>query len=234
MMKKTLPRPSFEYEQAWWNKGFTHVVGMDEVGRGAFAGPLVAAAVVLPMDFPQHEGVNDSKLLSATKREVLAEIIKQKAISFAIVEVSVAYINTHGLGKAGELAFITLAAKLLCQSESSSEVSEQYEEMLKQVQNDAQQNTTTCFLIDAFLMKGFSEQKQQAIIKGDQKSFSIAAASILAKVYRDELMSALGSSYERYNFKKHKGYGTAEHRAAIKQYGLCDLHRTSFDLSKFV
>ncbi len=232
-MKTTLPKPSFEFEQSWWGKGYSHVVGMDEVGRGAFAGPMVAAAVVLPKDFPTT-GINDSKLLSAPKRELLARIIKEKAISFAIVEVSVAYINEHGIGKAGELAFLKLAAKLVCKSNFFAETREDYVEILKQVQNDMQQDPSTCFLIDAFVMKEISEQRQQAIIKGDQKSFSIAAASIIAKVYRDELMSTLDQRYDHYNFKKHKGYGTAEHRLAIKQFGLCDLHRTSFDLAKFV
>jgi ribonuclease HII len=203
-----IPNPTFQEEQILWNNGLHNVAGVDEVGRGAFAGPVVAAAVILPSAFPHMEEIHDSKLLTSQKRNELDQIIKSHAVSYAISEVSLAYINTIGIGDASQLA--------LCNAVSQLAVSPDF------------------ILSDAFYLSRFDKSIQKPIIKGDQKSISIAAASIIAKVYRDTLMENLESTYSVYNFSKHKGYGTKEHRNLIKVHGLCDLHRTSFNLTKFL
>lgn len=201
--------PTFNFEKKLWNEGKQFIAGLDEVGRGAFAGPVVAAAVILPQKlFPHCEEINDSKLLTAKKREELAEVIKQYAVSYAIAQIEVEVINLQGIGKATALAFMNAAKNLHKRPDH--------------------------FLIDAFFINGFPQSMQTPIVKGDQKSFSIAAASIIAKVFRDNLMAKLGTQFSSYQFAKHKGYGTLEHRNAIKKFGLCPLHRTSFDLQKFL
>ena len=203
--------PSFEFEKQYWQRGYRFVVGMDEVGRGAFAGPLVAAAVVFTPEFSAFEHIRDSKLLSAKVREEQAVHIKEHALFYAIEEIPLLYINQFGVGKAGDFAFANL-----------------YRRVIDTLKHDV------FALIDGFLISTVEKENQQAIIKGDQKSVSIAAASIIAKVYRDALMSSVSEQYARYNFVQNKGYGTADHRKAIKEYGLCDLHRTSFNLNKFL
>lgn len=199
--------PTFQEEQILWKNGYQFVAGVDEVGRGCFAGPVVTAAVILPFNFPV-KGINDSKLLSARKRKELETVIKQHAIAFAISEVSVTVINKLGIGKATQQSFRE-AIKLLTKRPDY-------------------------ILIDAFYIQNLSKENQKPIIHGDGISISIAAASILAKVYRDELMTKLHKKYELYDFATNKGYGTQKHREAIKKYGLCKLHRTSFNLSKFI
>lgn len=205
-MKKLLP--TFNYEQELWGKGCNWIAGVDEVGRGCFAGPVVAAAVIFPKNFSGIEGVNDSKLLSPVRREKLTKEIKEKALAYAIAEVSVQIINELGIGKATQKAFQKAVQDL-------------------QVNSDY-------ILIDAFYMDGFSKHKQKPIIHGDRKSISIAAASIIAKVYRDQRMRELHQQFEVYDFFTNKGYGTKKHREAIKKYGLSDLHRKSFNLTKFL
>lgn len=199
--------PTFQEEQLLWNKGLNFVAGVDEVGRGCFAGPVVTAAVILPQDFISSVPVNDSKKLSPKIRAELAEVIKERAISFAISEVSVGVINQIGIGKATQIGFV---------------------QAIKQLSKNPDH-----ILIDAFYIDGLPKGNQKPIIHGDGISISIAAASIIAKVYRDELMEKLHEQYEAYDFATNKGYGTKKHREAIKQYGLCNLHRTSFNLSKF-
>lgn len=200
--------PTFNYEQQLWNQGLTYIAGIDEVGRGAFAGPVVTAAVILPRQFPQMDEINDSKLLTAKKREKLDIIIKHYALSFSLTEGSLELVNEIGVGKACQQAFVQAVQKLTIQPDH--------------------------ILIDGFYIDDLPKDKQTPIIKGDQKSISIAAASIIAKVYRDDLMRKLSDQFENYMFAKNKGYGTLEHRNAIKQFGLCPLHRTSFDLNKFL
>jgi len=213
-MKKT--RPSFEEERKLWASNIDYVIGIDEVGRGAFAGPIVAAGVVYKSNFrhPFLSRVNDSKLLSPKQREELSEKIISNALFFAIESIDASYINKHGIGKAN----IAVFRKVL-------------KSMLKNF-NDLNH----FILIDGFHCKYLPGgiKKQKAIIKGDRKSLSIASASIIAKVYRDGLMRNHSSTYPNYNFAKNKGYGTLEHRNAIKSNGLCDIHRTSFDLEKFL
>lgn len=201
-------KPSFDFEKVYWEQNLT-VAGIDEVGRGSFAGPVVAAAVIFPPFFKTTdkllEKVNDSKLLSAKTREKLSEFLKT-ICEFSLSEVPVEVINAQGIGKATQNA--------LC----------------KAVEN-LQTNP------DRVLVDGYWTQNApfpgQGIIKGDRKSLSIAAASILAKVYRDSLMREADHKYIYYDFLTNKGYGTRKHCAALSKYGLSDWHRRSFNLTKY-
>lgn len=206
--------PTFNEEILLWKKGYDFVVGLDEVGRGCFAGPVVVGGSMFTKNFDikliEKLGINDSKLLKSKKREELAkEIIKFS--NYEISEIEVSTINKIGIGKATELAF-----KKTIQS------------FIKKFQNKK-----IFFLIDGLPIRNFSF-KHKAIIKGDQKSISIASASIIAKVYRDKLMTNLNNLYPNYNFKTNKGYGTKNHRDALFKYGLSKIHRTSFNLNKFL
>jgi ribonuclease HII len=198
--------PSFDFENLYKEKSFKSIVGLDEVGRGSFAGPLVAAAVILPDKFDIKE-IKDSKLLAPVKREELSKYIIENATSYSISEVSVEYINKYGVGMATHRAFLNCLKKL--------------------------EGKFDFVLVDGFMIKSFNKEKQKNIIHGDQLSVSIAAASIIAKVYRDNLMIKLHESYPKFGFDKNKGYGTKNHRDALKKFGLCKIHRTSFNLSKF-
>ena len=202
-----MTHPTFDEEKLLWKQDMQHIAGVDEVGRGCFAGPVVAAAVILSKDFSAAGEVNDSKLLLAKKRKKLAAIIKEEALAFSIAEISVEVINAVGIGKAAQQAF-RQAIKMLS-------IKPQF------------------ILMDAFYIQHIARKKQKPIIHGDAKSVSIAAASIIAKVYRDELMQKLHEQYAVYDFFTNKGYGTKKHQAAIKTHGLSDLHRTSFNLTKF-
>lgn len=195
------PFPTFDYEQIHWNNGLTRIAGIDEVGRGAFAGPVVSAAVVLSPDFPLDIGIHDSKLLKKEKREYLAEIIKEKALAYTISEIPVETINLIGVGKAAQQSFVECVQTL---------------------------SSWDHILMDAFYIDMIDKAKQTPIIKGDQKSLSIAAASIIAKVYRDDLMKKLAEEFPEYGFETHVGYGTSKHREAIKQFGLSEHHRVMF------
>ncbi|MGI8419052.1 MAG: ribonuclease HII [Candidatus Levyibacteriota bacterium] len=200
--------PTFDFETKFWEQGLAHIAGVDEVGRGCFAGPVVAAAVILPSNFAATDKINDSKKLSPKVRKELSEIIKKHALAYSIAEVSVTVINSIGIGKATQQAFKMAIANLDTAPEH--------------------------ILMDAFLIDAISPTVQTPIIHGDQLSISIAAASIIAKVYRDELMEQLHTQYTVYDFVTNKGYGTKKHRDAIGIHGLCDLHRTSFNLIKFL
>jgi len=197
--------PDFSEEEKLWQKGYNFIAGIDEVGRGCFAGPLVAAAVILPKDMPFKYLINDSKVLPEGIRIKLAAIIKLYALSYHIVEISVDVINTSGIAEAGQMAFRDCVQKLT--------------------------KNPDFLLIDAFVIKSLKRAQQKPIVHGDSLSLSIAAASIIAKVHRDSIMSGVHSSFPQYNFRKNKGYGTLEHRHAIKAYGLTPLHRTSFNIS---
>ena len=200
--------PTLKFEKSFWEKGFKLVCGIDEVGRGSFAGPVVAGAVIYPPDVIFIEGVRDSKLLNSKQREKLDLIIKEQAISWAVAEISVSAINKFGIGKATQMAF---------------------RKVVKQLRENPDY-----ILIDAFYIKHFKKKKQLAIKKGDKLSFSIASASIIAKVHRYKLMAKLAEKYPQYNLEKHKGYGTTDHRDKIKKYGLSKIHRKSFNLEKFL
>ncbi len=200
--------PTLDYETELWNKGYQFVAGLDEVGRGCFAGPVVVATVVIDQECKLPEGIRDSKLLSPEKRKLLAPVIKECVSEWAIGVVDVPVINNFGIGKATQIAFYNAIKSL------------------KQLPD--------FILIDAFFIDNIDRNIQKPVVHGDGLCLSIAAASIIAKVYRDELMEKLSDQYPEYNFAKHKGYGTKEHQEAIKKYGLSPLHRTSFNLDKFL
>ena len=200
--------PTLKHEEELWKLGHQRICGIDEVGRGCFAGPIVAAGVIFPRDVVLPQGLNDSKLMTAKKRVEVAALIKNLALDWKIVEIGVEVINEQGIGKANKIAFQKVMTEF---------------------------STLPDFvLIDAFKLEDFDTSRQLPIVHGDQISASIAAASVLAKVYRDQLMETLDSQFPGYGFAKHKGYGTKAHRDALKQLGLSPLHRTSFNLTKFL
>ena len=199
---------NFSIESTLWSQGLNLICGIDEVGRGCFAGPVVAGAVIFPANAKLIEGIADSKLLKPKTREELAKRIKEKALAWSVGEISVPEINKVGIGNATQMAFS------------------------KAVENLGKM--ADYFLIDAFYVKTLDKLKQKPIPGGDRISASIAAASIVAKVYRDNLMEKLAFDFPNYGFDKHKGYGTNLHRQMIKKFGLSDLHRKSFKLDKFL
>jgi len=200
--------PTLSEERHLWRQGYKLVCGVDEVGRGSFAGPVVTAAVIFQPEVVLPAGINDSKLLSAKKRLELDSQIKQLALAWFIDLVDVPVINELGIGQATQLSFINCVQGL-------------------KVQPDF-------ILIDGLYISGIDKIKQKAIIHGDQLSLSIAAASIIAKVYRDRLMEDLAKQHPEFGWDKNKGYGTRAHREAMKQYGLSKQHRRSFSLEKFL
>lgn len=214
--------PSFDEERHFWNKDIPHVIGIDEVGRGCFAGPVVVAGVIFKPSYFDHflnnqrefawlQEVHDSKLVTKKVREKLSPLIHAHALHCAISEISVPLINAYGIGKA---TFLGMQEVVTTLQKKIAEIN-------------------IAVLVDAFTIPGIT-LPQRPIIKGDQKSISIAAASIIAKVYRDARMQEVGKAYPAYAFEKNKGYGTKMHREAIAGHGLCDMHRTSFDLSKYI
>ena len=206
------------------------VIGIDEVGRGAFAGPLVVGAVVFDGTMNRERtnyllslGINDSKKLSSEKREQLSKLIKKHALFHAVATINVKTINRVGIGKATQMAVRKVVLRIKTKDD-------------KQNAKYVMLNTKYYLLIDAFYVKyihGVGLKNQKAIVHGDELSLSIAAASIIAKVYRDNLMSKLSEQYPRYAFHKHKGYGTKDHRAAIMQFGKTVIHREVFVRSLF-
>jgi ribonuclease HII len=199
---------TLEKELELWNAGYQTVCGVDEVGRGCFAGPVVTAAVVFPPNVNLPFQVADSKLLSAKKREELVDRIKELALYFAINETPVELINKIGIGKATQVSFFNSVKGLT--------------------------KAPDFILIDAFFINGIDRTIQNAIKHGDRLCASIAAASIIAKVYRDKLMQKLDPEFPGFEFGKHKGYGTKFHQDAIRKYGLTTIHRKSFNLEKFL
>lgn len=199
--------PTLKLEESLWIKGFHRIAGLDEVGRGCFAGPVVVGAVVFPKDFQMIDGLADSKLLKPRQREKLTESIKKQALAWSVAEISVTAINKVGIGKATQMAFRKAIKSL--------------------------KKSPDFILIDAFYIKNLNRKRQRAVKDGDKICASISAASIIAKVYRDNLMKKLHKKYPRYGFAKHKGYGTKMHQEAIKKYGLSKVHRKSFDLTRF-
>lgn len=186
-------------------KGYKYVCGVDEAGRGPLAGPVCAAAVILPVN-TVIEGVNDSKKLSEKKREQLFDIIREKAVAYCVAWGSVEEIE--------EINILNSTMETMKRAVSGLDIPAEYA------------------LVDGNRMPKL-EIDGEAIIKGDSKSMSIAAASILAKVSRDRLMLEYAEKYPQYKFEKHKGYGTKLHYEAIEKYGPCEIHRMSF-LKKFL
>lgn len=196
---------NLSFEKKLWRQGHQNIVGIDEVGRGSWVGPVVAAAVVLPKGWGLPKNLADSKLLEPKERENLAKIICSEAVCYSVAEVGLSVINREGIGKATQRAFRLALKKLTV--------------------------TPDYHLIDAFYVKYVPKGKQLPIVKGDQKSASIAAASIVAKVHRDRLMRRLSREFPAYQWGRNKGYGTKTHQAAIREHGFSPLHRKSFDLS---
>ncbi|PKM89836.1 MAG: ribonuclease HII [Firmicutes bacterium HGW-Firmicutes-12] len=179
--------------------GFKFIAGIDEVGRGPLAGPVVAACVILPHEL-ELPGLNDSKQIVAKERKILSEIIKRKAVAWGIGVVDHQEVDRINILQATKKAMVE-AVKLIGQQPDY-------------------------LLIDA--LKIPVAIPQDAVVHGDTLSASIAAASIVAKTYRDSLMEMMDVLYPEYGFKEHKGYGTARHREALVRYGSCPIHRTSF------
>lgn len=200
--------PTLDIEKSLWKQEFRYIAGLDEVGRGCFAGPVVAGAVIFPYGVILPEGLADSKLLKPRQRERLAREIKEQALCWSVSEISVAVINKIGIGKATQMAF-RKAIKILPKAPDY-------------------------ILIDAFNIRHLNRKRQKAVKDGDTICASISAASIIAKVFRDKLMKKLHKKYPEYGFAKHKGYGTKRHQEAIKKYGLTRLHRKSFNLMAYL
>src|SRR5215210_7862811 len=189
------------FEEEARGSGFGRVAGLDEVGRGALAGPVVAAAVILDPERPVPEGLDDSKKLTARQRERIAGEILQVAVAYSVGQVEPEEIDRINILQASRLAMI---------------------EALKQLDPCADY-----LLIDALQLKE-AQLPQKAIIHGDSISASIAAASVIAKTYRDALMRSFHEIYPQYNFARHVGYCTREHLEAVRAHGPCRIHRMSF------
>lgn len=191
---------SLNYERKYWKSGIHYVAGVDEAGRGPLAGPVVAAAVVFPSDVTIN-GIKDSKVLSEKERERLFDLINEKADSVGIGVVEHSVIDKVNILNATFRSMHEAVCRL------------KYE--------------PNHLLIDGPYFPGANIPFTK-IIDGDSKCFSIAAASIIAKVTRDRLMIEYDKKFPQYGFAKHKGYGTKEHLEAIKKHGLCEIHRRSF------
>lgn len=211
-----MTKPDFSFELKYFGK-YSDIIGIDEVGRGAFAGPVVAGACALKRKYYNDDnilrsiislGINDSKLLSPQERKNMVPKI-EKYFDWAVGEADVFVINSSGIvsatQKAARKAINLLLSKIMPEN--------------------------PFLLCDAFpipYLKSISRKKQLAIIKGDQKCISISAASIVAKVYRDRLMKKLSRDFRLYHWGKNKGYGTLSHRVIIKEHGTTILHRKQF------
>jgi len=196
--------PTLEEEMALLRQGYCSIAGVDEAGRGCLAGPVVAAAVILPLSDDcqtYFEGVRDSKQLTAQARNYLYEVIMQHALAVGVGMGSVELIDERNILQATKYAMRIAINQLLVPPQA--------------------------LLLDALLLPDIP-LPQRSIIKGDALCLSIAAASIIAKVTRDRLMLQLHEQYPAYGFAQHKGYGTEAHLAALRQYGVTPLHRRSF------
>ena len=197
--------PNLDIEQDVRSVQYKYIAGVDEVGRGPLAGPVVSAAVVLPHDLVGDEDwlsvINDSKKLSESKRQMAYEIISREAVSVAVGITNASTIDSVGILPATISSMFTALRGL-------------------EVSPD--------FVLFDFIPLKDSEYPYRTVVKGDTKSYSISAASIIAKVTRDELMKEADEQYPGYGFSGHKGYGTAKHLDAIKRLGPCEIHRRSF------
>lgn len=198
--------PSLDHETLYWNQGILHVAGVDEAGMGALAGPVVAGAVIFSTDTPTTNEekviIRDSKTLSLKQREKAAEYIKRNALAWAVAEASVEEITKHNIRGAAHLA----------------------------MQRAVNQLTTSpqMLLIDGNPAQPHPTIPAVNLINGDALSFSIAAASILAKVHRDTIMVALDAEFPAYGFASHKGYGAKVHMDALETLGPCIHHRATY------
>lgn len=193
--------PDYLYEQQAAGKGYKAVCGVDEAGRGPLAGPVCAAAVILP-EGAVIEGLNDSKKLTEKKREALFDKVKEVAISWSVAYADVSEIEEYNILNATFIAMNRAIESLDIPADFA--------------------------IIDGNRVPKEIKIPCETVVKGDSKSMSVAAASILAKVSRDRLMLELDEKYPEYEFKRHKGYGTALHIEKIKEYGPSECHRPSF------
>lgn len=198
-------------EKELYQKGVKSICGIDEAGRGPLAGPVVVASVIMP-EGSMIEGVNDSKKVSEKKREKLYEQIIEEAVAYGVGIIDQNEIDRINILNA------TKEGLTLCIKELEKDLKEKNRGIEK----------PEIILVDALTKIDTDHIPYQSIIKGDAKSYSIAAASIIAKVTRDRIMRQWDEVYPEYGFAKHKGYGTAIHISAIKQYGICPLHRKTF------
>jgi len=240
----------FWYERRLWRRGFKIIAGVDEVGRGCFAGPVVASAVAFApnsnFQFPifsekgERVRIDDSKKLTSKQREIAAGWIRKNAYAYGVGSASAKLINRLGMAKATQMAFRRAV--------SSAGLKISTKKKTLPARNTAKSPRIEFLLIDAFFIpyvKGLPRgtkkikgdgkltgrvSRQLAIVNGDEKSFSIAAASIVAKVYRDKLMLSLSnkSKYKKYGWGRNKGYATKEHTEAILKYGITGYHRKKF------
>ncbi|MBQ8374400.1 MAG: ribonuclease HII [Clostridia bacterium] len=191
-----------QYERAYAQKGCRYIAGVDEVGRGPLAGPVVCAAVIMPLEEADLiVGVDDSKKLSQKKRETLSALIKERAIAYTVYEVSEKIIDEINILEATKLGMKRALEMLPIKPDI--------------VLTDGNMTLDIPF-------------PQTSIIHGDALSYSIGAASIVAKVHRDQMMDEYAKQYPAYAFESNKGYGTAAHIKAIKEQGLCPIHRRTF------
>ena len=207
--------PSLYYEQNLWMTGFTQVAGIDEAGRGAWAGPVCAAVVVLPNDpgiIQSLAGVRDSKLMTPQARETWASRIHAASQAWGVGFASSQEIDTLGILPATKLAATRALAALSSLTFSSPDP------------------LIPDYLLTDYLIFPNIDLPQTALVKGDRLSLSIAAASVLAKTSRDALMRKVDAAYPDYGFARHKGYGTSIHQQAIRRLGQCEIHRKSFSI----
>jgi ribonuclease HII len=202
----------FVFERALLDRGIVRIAGVDEAGRGPLAGPVVAAAVILPLEIlegglpPELAGLNDSKQLSAARRErYFAALTQAGTIEYGVSTVDAAVVDEINILRATHRAMAEALAQL---SPAPAHI-----------------------LVDGLPVKTLA-QPQTAIVQGDARSYSIAAASVVAKVTRDRLMREFDAHFPEYGFARHKGYGTSEHLTALARYGPCPIHRRSFALSR--
>lgn len=214
-------KPNFRLERELWNKKIRYVIGIDEVGRGAFAGPIVAGAVVFPQikkvtkKIGFIKEINDSKLLNSKTRKRLEKLIKKYSLFYAVEEIDINIINRRGIGYANKMVFRKVVKSILQKLNSSN----------------------FYLLSDGYrtkYIKKVNSNNHKAIIDGDAKSITIAAASIIAKVHRDSLMRDYSRRFHHYKFSRNKGYGTKRHQEALRKYGLSEIHRKSFELNRFL
>lgn len=196
--------PSLKYEKKLWKKGIKLIAGIDEAGVGPLAGPVVAAAIILPQGFKLN-GINDSKKLSSKKRDLLFTYIMKNALAVGIGIIEHKIIDIINIFEASKLA--------MQEAINNLETSPSY------------------LLIDGKRNKLPIPLPQQCINSGDKTCASISAASIIAKVTRDRIMLKLNNKYPKYGFARHKGYGTREHYRKLKKHGPCPIHRLSFNLT---
>lgn len=196
----------FHYENEYKNLGYNLICGIDEVGRGSLFGSVLSAAVIMPLDDDSIiDGINDSKKISPKKREFLYNLILSKCIAYSVYSVDASIIDKVNIYNATKISMINAVNALSV--------------------------TPDILLIDA--MKLNTGIKECSIIKGDSKSYSIAAASIIAKVTRDNMMNEYAKEYKNYGLEKNKGYGTKEHILAIEKYGATKEHRLTFAPLKY-